>query len=182
MVKSAESPEGTTAAGVTREPYFLVNHIGQNRLMRSQRKLRAGFRRQGILLSDGTRIRKRGRRKYNVVTVKAILANWEQIFDLLDRGIIEILDPVTERPIHVDELSTRLEAPMREAPTPPASEENGADAPAVAPAEGYTEEQLLSLSRKALNRVAVREFRVKEPEKLPNKAAVIEAIMAAGQE
>jgi hypothetical protein len=108
-----------------------------------------------------------------------ILANWEKIFDLLGRGIIEIQDPVTERPIPIDELGALLEAPMQAALP---AEEDGVDAPATAPPEGYTEEQLLSMSRKALNRIAVREFGIKEPDKLPNKAAVIEAIMAVGQE
>lgn len=182
MAKSDESPDSTNAAGVAREPYFLVNHIGRSRLTKGMRKSRAGYRRQGILLADGTRIRKKGRRRRNVLSARVILANWEKIFDLLERGIIEIQDPVTERPIPIDELGALLEAPMQPQAAAPSAEDNGVDAPAVAPPDGYTEEQLLAMSRKALNRIAAREFGVSEPDKLPNKPAVVEAIMAAGQE
>lgn len=180
MAKSDESPDSTNAAGVAREPYFLVNHIGRSRLTKGMRKSRAGYRRQGILLADGTRIRKKGRRRRNILSAEKLLANWEKIYDLSERGIIEIQDPVTERPIPIDQLGVALGAATQPPAPSLASEENGVDAPEVAPPEGYTEEQLLAMSRKALNRIAAREFGVNEPDKLPNKAAVIEAIMAAG--
>jgi len=48
--------------------------------------------------------------------------------------------------------------------------------------EGYSEEELLKMSRKDLNKLAAEEFGIENPEKLPNIPSVVQAIMEAGAE
>jgi hypothetical protein len=46
----------------------------------------------------------------------------------------------------------------------------------------YSEEELMAMNRKKLNEVATKEFGVADPDKLPSKQAVIEAIFKASEE
>jgi predicted amidohydrolase YtcJ len=46
----------------------------------------------------------------------------------------------------------------------------------------YSEDDLLAMNRKELNKVAAEEFGVESPEKLPSKQAVVEAIFKASEE
>jgi hypothetical protein len=47
--------------------------------------------------------------------------------------------------------------------------------------DGYSEEELLAMNRKDLNKIAEKEFRVKHPEKLGSKQEVVEAILNASK-
>jgi len=46
----------------------------------------------------------------------------------------------------------------------------------------YSEEELLAMNRKELNKVAADEFGIESPEKLPSKQAVVEAIFKSSEE
>jgi len=47
--------------------------------------------------------------------------------------------------------------------------------------DGYSEEGLLAMNRKDLNKIAEKEFKVKHPEKLGSKQEVVEAILNASE-
>jgi len=94
---TAESPE---AKPETRPiHYVLVRHMARSPRTRTLRAARAGHRRQGVLLDDGTRIRKRGKRRLTEVDLRTMVDNHQKLLEYVRVGTIEVLDPVTEQAI-----------------------------------------------------------------------------------
>jgi len=110
----AESPEAKAEEATTPEvldtepkqeaPYFYVRHVGRSAANRASRRARAGHRRQGAVLDNGVRIRKKGRMRLTKVAFKEFVENHERLFYYLDNGIIEAIDPATMQAIPRDEL------------------------------------------------------------------------------
>jgi len=178
---SAASPEKTEAISVVdavnwarEDGYVLVRHMCRSPLTRTKRAARAGHRRQGVVLAHGKRIRKRSRRQLDVVGLAELIAGAERVLEYVRVGTLEVCDPRTITVIPYEMLPALLcpGAAVQPAP-PPASKP-----PPPPAAEGYTEEELEKKTRGELNKIAM-EFGIKEPDRLPNKPAVIDAIFTA---
>jgi len=161
---SAESPGKV-------EEVLLVRHMCRSPLTRTARAARAGHRRQGIVLADGTRIRKKGSRRFTVLALRDLVQNQERILELVRIGALEVCD-TNERALSYEALVEKLTgAPVKE-PAP-------VEEPAPAKTDGYTEEDLLEMGLDALKDVAVSEFKVPsgDVKKLRAKQAVVDLIM-----
>ncbi len=112
-MSSAESPE-VQAEEATPEildtepkaeaPYFYLRHVGRRAENRAVRRARAGHRRQGAVLDNGVRIRRKGRYRLTKVRYKEFVKNHERLFFYIDNGIVEAIDPSTMKAIPRDEL------------------------------------------------------------------------------
>ena len=110
----AESPESKadeaaidtpeTAEPKAEMPYIYVRHVGRSAVNRASRHARSGHRRQGAILDNGVRIRKKGRYRLTKVALKEFVANHERLFFYIDNGIIEVIDPASLTAIPRDEL------------------------------------------------------------------------------
>lgn len=179
--------------------YVLVRHLARSPRARTMRAARAGHRRQGVLLDDGTRIRKKGRQRLTEVSLDVFVRNHARILEFVQVGTLELVDPADFQPIpyaelleiakkHVKgELDTDSRVPQ-DAPMG-SVEENTAPAPKDAPppaapeagkGDVYYEEELKKMTRADLNNLASSNFGVNNPEGMPNKQAVVDAIMSAG--
>lgn len=178
---SAESPEKTEAVKWAQEDgYVLVRHMCRSPLTRSKRAARAGHRRQGVVLGNGQRIRKKSRRQLVKIGLDVLIADKDRVLEFVRVGTLEICEPrkLTTIPY---EMLPELLGNLGHAAPPPASEPEPPPPPQdppKAPAEGYTEEELEKKTRNDLNKIAL-EFGIKDPDRLPNKPAVIDAIFAA---
>jgi hypothetical protein len=146
------------------------------------RAARAGHRRQGILLDDGTRIRKKGRQRLTELTMKTFIGNQAKILELIKIGALELVNPNTLNPMSHDEVMAlvgqssvgKASAPAK--PTAPVENK----APVKNGKPTTFEEELKKMNRGDLNKIASRRYGVSGPEGFPNKQAVIDAILAAG--
>lgn len=84
--------------------YVLVRHMARNPRTRTMRAARSGHRRQGVLLDDGTRIRKKGRKRFTQVALTTMVDNHQRLLEYLRVGTLEACDPVTERPMDYQEV------------------------------------------------------------------------------
>jgi hypothetical protein len=89
--------------------YVYVRHTGRTTATRAQRKARAGNRRQGVVLDNGLRIRKKGRQRVTKLGLRDLVANHRRLFHYLDNHILEVLDP-DMKPISRDRLAEILES------------------------------------------------------------------------
>ena len=105
---SAASPTtgGKQAAETTPRAldYILVRHMARNPRTRTLRAARSGHRRQGVLLDDGTRIRKKGRKRFTEVALTTMVDNHQRLLEYLRVGTLEACDPRTERPLEYEEV------------------------------------------------------------------------------
>lgn len=90
------------------EPYVLVRHTGRSALTRTTRALRSGHRRKGVLLDDGTRIRKKGKKRLTAVTLSTFVGNNQRLLEYVRVGQIEVCDAETESALSYDELVERI--------------------------------------------------------------------------
>jgi len=105
---TAESPEPETAEAAPIH-HILVRHMARSARTRTLRAGRAGHRRQGVLLDDGTRIRKRGRRRYTSVDLSTMVYNHQKLLEYVRVGTLEVCDPVTEQRIPYEGLVELIE-------------------------------------------------------------------------
>lgn len=89
--------------------YVLVNHMMKSARSSLKRHMRSGNRRQGVILDNGQRIRKRGYRMMNEVNLRTMVENHRRLLDYLESGIIEVIDPVTGKSLDVDGLIKKIE-------------------------------------------------------------------------
>lgn len=182
---SAASPEKTEAISVAdavkwaqEDGVVLVRHMCRSPLTRTKRAARAGHRRQGVVLGNGQRIRKKSRRHLVSVGLDVLIAGAERVMEYVRVGTLEICDPRTATAIPYEDLPELLNGttpplpPPTTAPTPPPPP------PPSNPSEGYSEEELEKKTRSELNKIAM-EFGIKDADRLPNKPAVIDAIFTA---
>jgi hypothetical protein len=112
---AAEQPKDTEGtAEVQKNParpkeYVLVNHMMKSARSGLKRHARSGNRRQGVILDNGQRIRKRGYRMMNEVNLRTMVASHRRLLDYLESGIIEVIDPVTSKALTVAELIKKIE-------------------------------------------------------------------------
>lgn len=108
MVDEKDTTAAASPAEVTRPfDYFLVHHMARSRRTRTLRAARAGHRRQGVILDDGTRIKKRGER-FTEIGVDKFLTAHSRLLEYVRVGAIEVHDPRTMQPIPYDELISVL--------------------------------------------------------------------------
>jgi len=84
--------------------HVLVRHMARSPRTRTMRAARAGHRRQGVLLDDGTRIRKKGRKRYTEVDLRELARNNQRFLEFVRVGAIEVCDPKTEHAIPYNDL------------------------------------------------------------------------------
>lgn len=84
--------------------YVLVRHMARNPRTRTMRAARAGHRRQGVLLDDGTRIRKKGRKRFTEVALTTLADNHQKLLEYIRVGSLEACDPATERPLSYQDV------------------------------------------------------------------------------
>jgi hypothetical protein len=198
--------------------YILCRHMARSPRTRTMRAARAGHRRQGVLLDDGSRIRKKGRGRLTPISIDVFVHNHARLLEYVRVGSIEFLNPATQERIPYAELeqiakswcdsvkaefSTESKVPQdpvlgsdrpdNTAPTDyvaPLLEDDGTPAdlppdledlpPEDEDKPSYTEADLKKMSREELNTLA-EESGIKDPAGMPNKGAVIEAILAGGE-
>jgi hypothetical protein len=68
------------------------------------RAARSGHRRQGVLLDDGTRIRKKGRKRFTEVALTTLADNHQKLLEYIRVGTLEACDPKTERPLSYQDV------------------------------------------------------------------------------
>lgn len=168
---SAESPK----------MYLLVKHLQRSPVARTARAARAGCRRQGVILDDGTRLRRKGRRRFTEVSLDTFRDNIGQFEFYVDNGYLAIFDH-EERPVTMDqaramvELSPRANPPVDSGPVPESEPElvetNGSRR------ESFSEDELQKLSRKRLDKLANQ--RGIDPSGFSNKPEIIKAILEVG--
>ena len=176
---SAASPEKTEAVKWAQEDgYVLVRHMCRSPLTRTKRAARAGHRRQGVVLGNGQRIRKKSRRQLVKIALDVLIADKDRVIEFVRVGTLELCEPRTLSTIPYEMLPELLGSAAPVAPPPASEPEPPPPQDPPPPAEGYTEEELEKKTRNDLNKIAL-EFGIKDPDRLPNKPAVIEAIFAA---
>ena len=201
--KAREEAKAAAAEAAKPKPpreidYVLVRHMARSPRARTMRAARAGHRRQGVLLDDGTRIRKKGRQRLTELAMETFVKNHARILEFVRVGALELVDPFDLEPIPYAELvdiakklvGGELDTDTRVPQDPPMGsvEENTApepkDAPPPAPEasqkDAYYEEELKKMTRPDLNELASSQFGINRPDNMPNKQAVIDAIVAAG--
>lgn len=176
-MSSAESPG---KGGGRPLDYVLVRHMARSPRTRTLRAARSGHRRQGVLLDDGTRIRKKGRKRFTEVALDTLADNNQRLLEYVQIGAIEVCDPKTERPISFDDLLKMI--PGKAPASPPVEEPKSKPEPPKPPEpkeEGYTQDELLAMGLEELKDVAVNVFGVSEGDtkKLRAKQAVIDLIL-----
>ncbi len=94
------------AEEIANRPLFhvLIRNMARSPRTRTARAARSGHRRQGVLLDDGTRIRKQGRRRYTEVDLRTFANNHQRLLEYVRVGSIEVCDPKTERAILYEDL------------------------------------------------------------------------------
>ena len=100
------------AERVANRPLFhvLVRHMARSPRTRTMRAARAGHRRQGVLLDDGTRIRKRGRRRFTEVDLRELANNNQKLLEYVRIGALEVCDPKTEQSIPYEGLLKMIDS------------------------------------------------------------------------
>jgi hypothetical protein len=88
----------------SRENYILVRHMARSPRTRTLRAARAGHRRQGILLRDGKRIRKKGKRRFTQLSFEELVDNHSRLLEFVRVGALEFCDPRSQNPIPYEEL------------------------------------------------------------------------------
>jgi len=96
------TPENTEPA--PREPWVYIRHVGNSVKTRAMRRARAGFRRKGVVLDGGLRIRKRGKKRMTAVGMRELVNNHERLLTFMDNGILEVIDPKTMEPLTREQL------------------------------------------------------------------------------
>ncbi|NNL48482.1 MAG: hypothetical protein HKO76_08965 [Acidimicrobiia bacterium] len=166
----------TSAASPEKTEIVFVRHMGRSPTTRTKRAARAGHRRQGVVLCNGLRIRKKNRLRPTKVALKLLAQDWKYVLELVRVGTLEICD-TDGKTVPFERLQAFLTGgappPQQPVPAPAATQPS----PPAEP-KGYTEEELEKKTRNELNEIA-KEFGVASPHKLPSKPAVIEAIFAA---
>jgi hypothetical protein len=115
------------------------------------------------------------------VGLDVLKASKDLILEYVRVGTLEICEPRGLTAIPYEALPELLGSAAPAAPSPalePEPPPPPQNPPPKAPTEGYTEEELEKKTRGELNKIAM-EFGIKDPDRLPNKPAVIEAIFAA---
>ena len=103
----------------TRANAVLVRHISKRVQSRSGRRVaRGGGRRQGVVLDNGLRIRKKGRLRLNVVHLSEFARSSDRLMAAMDLSIIEVLDPNTMKVLSKEELFGRLNIAVKESVNP----------------------------------------------------------------
>jgi hypothetical protein len=98
--KRRDEIEERTAKNADRRLFHvLVRHMARSPRTRTLRASRAGHRRQGVILDEGTRIRKRGRGRFTPVDLTKFVQNHTRLLEYIRTGAIEVCDPRSERPI-----------------------------------------------------------------------------------
>lgn len=93
--------------------YILVRHMGRSPRTRTLRAGRAGHRRQGVVLDDGTRIRKKGKKRMTQVDLAAVVDNHAHLLELILVGTIEVCDPYTGNAMQYDDVVGVIESYAR---------------------------------------------------------------------
>jgi len=88
--------------------HVLVRHMGRSPRTRTMRAARSGHRRQGVLLDDGSRIRRKGKKRLTELDLRAFVDNHRRLMEYVRVGTIEILDAWTEFPVSYNDLKSRL--------------------------------------------------------------------------
>ena len=99
-----EQPQEKTSSEPKRIEYILVRHMGRSPRTRTLRAARGGHRRQGVLLKNGQRIRKKGRKRLTQLHLKDFVENHTRLLEYVRVGAIEFVNPVTLQPIPYDDL------------------------------------------------------------------------------
>lgn len=203
-------PNGKAASAASPgQGYVLVRHMARSPRTRTMRAARSGHRRQGVLLDDGTRIRKKGRKRFTQVELTTMVNNHQRLLEYLRVGTLEACDPVTERPMSYQEVADLIrslgatkggfaldesgvqqgpvggsEKPENAAPSakkkkPPPQVDQ--DAP---PQQGHTEGELFAMRFDELKEVAVNIYGVDSDavSSMRAKKEVVAAIFAQGEE
>lgn len=215
--KAAEEKAEKDAERPTKElNYILCRHMARSPRTRTMRAARAGHRRQGVLLDDGTRIRKKGRGRLTQISIDTFVRNHARLLEFVKVGSLEFLNPATQQRIPYAELeqiakgfcdsvkadfkqedrvpqdpvlgsdhpdNTAPTEPTEMAPPPDMEDLPPATEPEPEPeteASELDEASLKKMGRDELNMLAA-EHGVENPAELPNKGAVIEAILAGGE-
>lgn len=87
----------------------LVQHLAGSPRTRTLRASRSGHRRQGVLLDDGSRIRRKGDRP-SELSIHDLVKNHTSILEHVRVGTVEICDPHTEEFIPYVELVALIKA------------------------------------------------------------------------
>jgi hypothetical protein len=78
-----------------------IRHLARSAKSKVIRAARPGYRWQGFLLDNGSRIRRKGDR-VSVIDSEAFAANASIILEGVITGFLEIVDPETERPMALE--------------------------------------------------------------------------------
>jgi len=112
----AESPEAMADEAVTENtepkaagPFVYVRHVGRSAANRTERRIRGGNRRQGAVLDNGMRIRKKGRYRLTKIALKGFVDSHERLFYYLDKAILEVIDPATMKALTREDLLVLLQ-------------------------------------------------------------------------
>lgn len=99
--------EKPTAASPENETRVLIRHMGRNRRTRTLRAARAGHRRQGVILDNGTRIKKRGER-LTQVSLQDLVNKHTRMLEYVRVGTIEVYYPTAQNRLSYDALVALL--------------------------------------------------------------------------
>lgn len=114
-MSSAESPTPNTPEEEISKPaervidYVLVRHMSRSPRTRTLRAARSGHRRQGVLLDEGTRIRRKGKQRLTEIHLRDFVNNHTKLLEYVRVGTLEIVDPDTEYTIGYDDLVSGIQ-------------------------------------------------------------------------
>jgi len=89
--------------------HVLVRHMARSPRTRTMRAARAGHRRQGVILDNGLRLRRKGRGRFTELDLRDFAENHERLLEYVRVGSLEVCDPRSERIIPYDSLCELLE-------------------------------------------------------------------------
>jgi len=89
--------------------YVFVNHMMRSARSGLKRHARSGNRRQGVILDNGQRLRRRGARLMNEVNLRTMVECHRRFLDYIEAGIIEVYDPNGMKIMSLEQVIARIE-------------------------------------------------------------------------
>lgn len=157
---------------------YAIKHVGHSVLTRTARKLRGGSR-VGFWLSDGTKIKNRGRRLMQEVDAEVLIRDAERIAAAMEEGLIEVYeDNVLLSVEDILGLSGAKPAPKKQPKLEEPVGEPDGEMSKDEEEEELTEADLKLMKRSEIDKRA-EEYGL-DPLEYSNKDLLIEAILSEG--
>lgn len=106
--KSVDKAEEKKKNPPRAKDYIFINHMMRSARSGLKRHMRSGNRRQGVILDNGQRLRRRGNRLMNEVNLRTLVECHHKLLGYLESGIIEAIDPHTQKVMTIEQVIAKI--------------------------------------------------------------------------